>query len=174
MLGDDRVFRDIDGIAGGADFAQVIGQTLETADAVIVMIGRNWLDAEVEHGHRRIEDPEDTRTAAAVSVDATKSGACATPPKSWPTPLNTAQSGLIFLVVVPASALLLVFAHHVDPGRRGVFNAAAWVGSIGAFIAFVLFYLVCKQYEITVLSFTGLTVAPLMLVLLVPSRFKPR
>ena len=39
ILGEDRVFRDIEGIRGGADFGDVIHQTLGKADAVIVLIG---------------------------------------------------------------------------------------------------------------------------------------
>ena len=310
-FGDDRVFRDIEGIAGGADFGQVIEQTLETADAVILMIGRNWLDAKDDRGGNRLDDPDDwvvqelaaaldrgvpvypvlidgapmprseelpeslkpltrfnaitvsddrwatdvTRLASIIALDIPSqterqlqrvnlavslslllsivftlsviyanlltsgstavavgsgvdqplehdwpparlfariegaadtgggstapgnprnTGDCADVPESWVEPLSTAQSGIIFLVVVPVSALLFVFARHVDPGRRGYFNAAAWAGSVGSFVAFVLFYLVCAQYETAVISYLGLIVAPLMLVLLGLSGFKPR
>ncbi len=44
-FGDQRVFRDIDGIAGGADFGHLIQENLGTADVVIVLIGPDWLDA---------------------------------------------------------------------------------------------------------------------------------
>jgi hypothetical protein len=58
-FGDDRVFRDIENIAGGADFGEVIEQNLQTADAVIVLIGPDWLSIRSENGQRRLEDPSD-------------------------------------------------------------------------------------------------------------------
>jgi TIR domain-containing protein len=58
-FGDDRVFRDIDDIAGGADFGNVIEQNLQAADAVIVLIGPDWLSMKGENGQRRLDDPED-------------------------------------------------------------------------------------------------------------------
>ena len=44
-FGDLRVFRDVEGIAGGADFGEVIRHTLGSADAVVVLIGPDWLSA---------------------------------------------------------------------------------------------------------------------------------
>jgi hypothetical protein len=58
-FGDDRVFRDIESIAGGADFGDVIKQNLQTADAVIVLIGPDWLSVQNEDGQRRLDDPKD-------------------------------------------------------------------------------------------------------------------
>ena len=58
-FGDDRVFRDIESIEGGADFGNVIEESLETADAVIVLIGPDWLTLKDDKGQRRIDDPED-------------------------------------------------------------------------------------------------------------------
>lgn len=58
-FGDDRVFRDIENIAGGADFGNVIEQNLQTADAIIVLIGPDWLSMKNENGQRRLDDPED-------------------------------------------------------------------------------------------------------------------
>jgi len=306
-FGDERVFRDIDGIAGGADFGHVIEQSLGAADAVVVLIGRNWLSAMDDQGRRRLDDPKDwvvqevatalekgvpvypvlvddapmprseelpdilqaltrfnaiavsdsrwagdvSRLAKIVALDipsqterqlqlvnllvsvllmvsiaftlsvaysnlltdssslnakdqkttvdrcrawspgqlfdriedgdpilksspSAKIGDCRNPPQKWFSPLSTAQSGLIFLVAVPASALLFVFARHVDPGRRRYFHAAAWVGAIGSFVAFMLFYFVCEQYETVVISYIGMTVGPLMLVLLGLSGFKAK
>jgi len=59
FFGDDRVFRDIESIEGGADFGNVIEESLQTADAVIVLIGPDWLTIKDEKGQRRIDDPED-------------------------------------------------------------------------------------------------------------------
>jgi hypothetical protein len=58
-FGDDRVFRDIENIEGGADFGNVITQALQAADAVIVLIGPEWLSLKNEKGQRRLEDPQD-------------------------------------------------------------------------------------------------------------------
>lgn len=58
-FGDDRVFRDIENIAGGADFGNVIEQSLRTADAVIVLIGPDWLALKNDKGQRRLDDPQD-------------------------------------------------------------------------------------------------------------------
>jgi hypothetical protein len=58
-FGDDRVFRDIENIEGGADFGDMITQALQTADAVIVLIGPEWLSLKNEKGLRRLEDPQD-------------------------------------------------------------------------------------------------------------------
>jgi len=58
-FGDNRVFRDIESIEGGADFGNVIEENLQTADAVIVLIGPDWLTLKDDNGQRRINDPED-------------------------------------------------------------------------------------------------------------------
>lgn len=58
-FGDERVFRDIENIEGGADFGDVITQALQTADAVIVLIGPDWLSLKNDKGQRRLEDPQD-------------------------------------------------------------------------------------------------------------------
>lgn len=58
-FGDKRVFRDIEGIAGGAEFGDVIHETLGKADAVVVLIGGSWLSVTDETGQRRLDDPGD-------------------------------------------------------------------------------------------------------------------
>lgn len=58
-FGDNRVFRDIDSIEGGADFTDTIEDTLRSADAMIVLIGGDWLSASNESGQRRLDDPKD-------------------------------------------------------------------------------------------------------------------
>jgi hypothetical protein len=58
-FGDERVFRDIESIEDGADFGNVIEESLQTADAVIVLIGPDWLTLQDDNGQRRIDDPED-------------------------------------------------------------------------------------------------------------------
>jgi hypothetical protein len=58
-FGDDRVFRDVEGIGGGADFGEVIHGTLGQTDAVVVLIGDTWLSVAEESGQRRLDDPGD-------------------------------------------------------------------------------------------------------------------
>jgi hypothetical protein len=58
-FGDERVFRDIENIAGGADFGDVIEQNLQTADAVIVLIGPDWLTLKNDSGLRRLDEQKD-------------------------------------------------------------------------------------------------------------------
>jgi len=58
-FGDNRIFRDIESIEGGADFGNVIEQNLNNADAVIVLIGPDWLSTKNADGQRRLDDPKD-------------------------------------------------------------------------------------------------------------------
>ncbi|MDF2728929.1 MAG: PASTA-related domain protein, partial [Acidimicrobiia bacterium] len=57
-FGDD-VFMDIDAIGPGVDFARVIDETIDTIEAVIVVIGHQWLSSTDANGSRRLDDPED-------------------------------------------------------------------------------------------------------------------
>jgi hypothetical protein len=52
-------FMDVEGISGGSDWREAIKRTLESTDALVALIGRNWLAARDEYGRRRIDDPED-------------------------------------------------------------------------------------------------------------------
>ncbi len=58
-FGDERVFRDIEDIQVGADFGEVIHENLNGADAVIVLMGSQWLSIETGQGGRRLEQPDD-------------------------------------------------------------------------------------------------------------------
>ena len=58
-LGESSVFMDVDSVALGRDFRQVLQESLASCDLVLVIIGRDWLDAKSGSGQRRIEDPED-------------------------------------------------------------------------------------------------------------------
>jgi hypothetical protein len=44
-FGPGRVFRDVDAIHAGAEFVPKIEDTLDAADAILVVIGRKWLGA---------------------------------------------------------------------------------------------------------------------------------
>lgn len=58
-FGRGRVFRDVDGIETGANFEEVLRRTAQDADAMIVLIGRNWLTVADAKGGARLHDPED-------------------------------------------------------------------------------------------------------------------
>jgi TIR domain-containing protein len=58
-FGDERVFRDIEDIEKGAKFGDAIDSTVESADALVVLIGPEWLDARNAEGGRRLDDEDD-------------------------------------------------------------------------------------------------------------------
>jgi WD40 repeat protein len=57
-FGRTNVFKDLDSMEPGADFVEAIEETIGRCDALVAVIGRDWLRAEHE-GVRRLEDPED-------------------------------------------------------------------------------------------------------------------
>jgi hypothetical protein len=50
---------DVDNIAPGLDFVQVLNEEVARCDVVIAVIGKNWLSAADETGERRLDNPED-------------------------------------------------------------------------------------------------------------------
>jgi WD40 repeat protein len=58
-FGDDQVFMDVDAIALGVDFTQVIAQAVSNCTVLLAVIGPGWLTATDEDGQRRLEDPDD-------------------------------------------------------------------------------------------------------------------
>lgn len=58
-FGDGRIFRDVDGIAAGANFEEVLKSTTHAADAMIVLIGRQWATVAGPQGQPRLHDPDD-------------------------------------------------------------------------------------------------------------------
>jgi WD40 repeat protein len=58
-FGDDQVFMDVDTIALGVDFAEVITQAVSTCEVLLAVIGPRWLTATGEDGRRRLDDPDD-------------------------------------------------------------------------------------------------------------------
>lgn len=58
-LGDDQVFMDVDTIAPGLDFAEVITEAVSTCEVLLAVIGPTWLTATDEDGQRRLDDPDD-------------------------------------------------------------------------------------------------------------------
>lgn len=58
-FGSDQVFKDVDSIALGDDFVQVITAAVSSADVLLAVIGDDWLTIADEQGRRRLDDPED-------------------------------------------------------------------------------------------------------------------
>ncbi len=59
QLGADRVFMDVDNIALGRDFREVLRQRLDDCDVMLTLIGRGWADARDASGQRRLEQTND-------------------------------------------------------------------------------------------------------------------
>jgi hypothetical protein len=59
LLGKDSVFMDVDSIALGRDFRQVLQQSLQACDVMLALIGPNWLEAKDAAGNRRLDSPTD-------------------------------------------------------------------------------------------------------------------
>jgi len=58
--GVEQVFMDVDSINVGADFADVINQSVEACGVLLALIGAQWLAAADADGSRRLDNPEDT------------------------------------------------------------------------------------------------------------------
>jgi hypothetical protein len=58
-FGEENVFMDIDTIDVGADFAEVITRAVASCDALIALVGRQWLTVTNDEGRRRLDDPND-------------------------------------------------------------------------------------------------------------------
>jgi TIR domain-containing protein len=58
-FGDDSVFRDIDDIEPGRNFAEAIREAVGSCDALIAVIDPSWLTVADDEGHPRLQDPED-------------------------------------------------------------------------------------------------------------------
>src|SRR5262245_13177340 len=59
LLGRNSVFMDVDSIALGRDFRQVLQERLGSCDVLFALIGPGWLDATDGSGTRRLENPTD-------------------------------------------------------------------------------------------------------------------
>jgi TIR domain len=58
-FGAAQVFMDVDDIPPGADFAAHIDAKVASCDAMIVVIGKDWLTARNAEGQLRLSDPDD-------------------------------------------------------------------------------------------------------------------
>jgi hypothetical protein len=57
--GDGQLFKDIDSIELGDDFAEEIRRAVGSCDVLLALIGSRWLTVTDEHGRRRLDDPQD-------------------------------------------------------------------------------------------------------------------
>jgi hypothetical protein len=58
-FGQDHVFMDIDNIAPGLDFRNVVQKAVNSCEIFLAVIGKHWVDATDSKGNRRIDNPDD-------------------------------------------------------------------------------------------------------------------
>jgi hypothetical protein len=58
-IGRKKIFVDVESIRPGSDFAKSIDKSVNTADVILIVIGKEWVSALNEDGKRRLDDPED-------------------------------------------------------------------------------------------------------------------
>lgn len=72
-FGVDHVYRDIDAIELGVDFTEAISQKVRTCDALIAVIGNQWVGVSDGAGNRRLDDPNDlVRLEISAALEAGK------------------------------------------------------------------------------------------------------
>lgn len=57
-FGEDLIFMDVDTIPWGRDYVDVVQSTLDSAEVVLVLLGRGWL-IERAGGQSRLDEPDD-------------------------------------------------------------------------------------------------------------------
>jgi uncharacterized protein YraI len=58
-LGHNSVFFDVDNIAPGLDFVDILSERVGKCDALIAVIGRDWVSSADVRDQRRLDDPKD-------------------------------------------------------------------------------------------------------------------
>ncbi|MBV8549910.1 MAG: toll/interleukin-1 receptor domain-containing protein [Acidobacteriaceae bacterium] len=58
-FGRRNLFMDIDSLAPGVDFVEVINSNVSACDVLLAVIGKNWLTAKDDRGRPRLDSPED-------------------------------------------------------------------------------------------------------------------
>ncbi len=58
-FGDEAIFMDVDSIALGVDFVEVLNARVAECDVLLAIIGPDWLDASDEKGRRRLDSEQD-------------------------------------------------------------------------------------------------------------------
>jgi TIR domain len=59
LLGDVRVFRDVDSIALGRDFREAVSEAVGQCEVLLAIIGKEWLSGTGDDGKRRLDDSND-------------------------------------------------------------------------------------------------------------------
>jgi TIR domain len=59
QFGKERTFMDVDGIEPGEDFVEVLESRLTDTVAMVVLIGRDWVNVKDGNGRTRLENPDD-------------------------------------------------------------------------------------------------------------------
>src|SRR5215204_1604663 len=59
LIGRNSVFMDVDSIALGRDFRQILHDRMQSCDLMLALIGPGWLDAKDAAGNRRLESETD-------------------------------------------------------------------------------------------------------------------
>lgn len=57
-FGEEQIFRDIETIEAGSDFAKAIGDAVGSCDVLLAVIGPSWLTTS-DKNRRRLDDPDD-------------------------------------------------------------------------------------------------------------------
>ncbi len=69
-FGADQVFKDVDDIDPGDDFADKIIRAVGSCDVLLALVGEQWLTITDEQGRRRLDDPDDfVRLEIATALD---------------------------------------------------------------------------------------------------------
>ncbi len=58
-FGQGQVFMDVDAIQPGVHFVEVVQEAVSACDALIAVIGLEWLQVSDASGARRLDDPSD-------------------------------------------------------------------------------------------------------------------
>jgi len=58
-FGEGSVFKDVNSIKFGDDFAAAIANAVDSCDVLLALIGQRWVTITDEHGHRRLDLPDD-------------------------------------------------------------------------------------------------------------------
>jgi Sporulation related domain. len=58
-LGNESVFMDVDSIALGRDFREILQERLASCDVMLALIGREWVDCKDASGQRRLDNSGD-------------------------------------------------------------------------------------------------------------------
>lgn len=59
LMDGGQIFRDVEDIKPGDDFAETIEHNLQRATVLLIVIGKNWLTAKDDRGQLRLQNPKD-------------------------------------------------------------------------------------------------------------------